>query len=96
MQKEGESTLREALGEFTKSKKIKKGYKQVIVQKFWEQNMGKMINSYTKKLYVTGDVLYVTIDSSPLKQELDLGRDKVLTMINNEFGEDYISKLVLR
>jgi len=96
MQKEGESTLREALGEFTNSKKIKSGYKQILMQKFWEQNMGKMINSYTKKLYVRGSILYVTIDSSPLKQELDFGRDKVLTMIEKEFGKDYISKLVLR
>ena len=96
MQKEGESTLREALGEFTNSKKIKSGYKQILMQKFWEQNMGKMINSYTKKLYVRGSILYVTIDSSPLKQELDLGRDKIFTMIEKEFGKDYISKLVLR
>lgn len=96
MHKEGESTLKEALGEFTNSKKIKTGYKQVLIQKFWEQNMGKMINSYTKKLYVRGNILYVTIDSSPLKQELDLGRDKVLSLIEKEFGKDYISKLVLR
>lgn len=96
MQKEGESTLREALGEFTKSKKIKKGYKQLLLQKFWEKKMGEMINSYTEKLYVRGDILYVTISSSPLKQELDLGRDKIITMIEKEFGKDYISKLVLR
>lgn len=96
MHKEGESTLKEALGEFTNSKKIKTGYKQVLIQKFWEQNMGQMINSYTKKLYVRGNILYVTIDSSPLKQELDLGRDKVLSLIEKEFGKDYISKLVLR
>jgi len=96
MQKEGESTLKEALGEFTKSKKIKKGYKQLLIQKFWEKQMGEMINSYTKKLYVRGDILYVTISSSPLKQELDLGKDKIITLIENEFGKDYISKLVLR
>ena len=96
MQKEGESTLKEALGEFTRSKKIKKGYKQVLIQKFWEQRMGEMINSYTEKLYVRGDILYVTINSSPLKQELDLGRDKIMDLIKKEFGEDYISKIVLR
>lgn len=96
MQKEGESTLREALGEFTKSKKIKKGYKQLLLQKFWEKQMGDMINSYTKKLYVRGDILYVTISSSPLKQELDLGKDKIISLIEKEFGKDYISKLVLR
>ncbi len=96
MKKEGESTLREALGEFTNSGKIKTGYKQLLIQKFWEEHMGQMINSYTKKLYVRGSILYVTISSSPLKQELDMGRDKVLSLIAKEFGEDYISKLVLR
>lgn len=88
--------MKEALGEFTRSKKIKKGYKQVLIQKFWEQRMGEMINSYTEKLYVRGDILYVTINSSPLKQELDLGRDKIMDLIKKEFGEDYISKIVLR
>jgi len=96
MQKEGESTLQEALGEFTNSKKIKTGYKQILIHKFWQQHMGQMINSYTQKLYVRGDVLYVTISSSPLKQELDLGREKVLSLLEKEFGPDYISKLVLR
>lgn len=96
MQKEGESILKDVLGEFTKTGKIKSGYKQLVIKKFWEQNMGKLINSYTDKVYVRKDILYVTITSSPLKQELDLGREKVLNLIEKEFGKDYITKLVLR
>lgn len=96
MSKEQESTLKDVLGEYTQSGKIKSGYKQLLIKKFWENNMGKLINSYTQKLYVRGDILYITISSSPLKQELDLGREKVLSLIAKEFGENYIKKLVLR
>lgn len=96
MKQEKESLLKDVLGEFTQTGKIKSGYKQIVVRKFWEQHMGNVINKYTEKLYVRKDTLYVTISSSPLKQELDVGRDKIIKLISSELGEDYITKLVLR
>lgn len=96
MKQEKESILKDVLGEFTQTGKIKSGYKQVLIRKFWENNMGNVINNYTEKIYVRKDTLYVTISSSPLKQELDLGREKILKMISEELGENYITTLVLR
>ena len=96
MKQEKESLLKDVLGEFTQTGKIKSGYKQIVVRKFWEKHMGSMINSYTDKLYVRKDTLYVTLSSSPLKQELALSQDKILKLISAELGENYIAKIVLR
>jgi len=93
---EKESILKDVLGEFTQSGKIKSGYKQLVVRKFWEKQMGVTINNYTEKIYVRKDTLYVTLSSSPLKQELDLGKEKILKLIAEEFGDQYITQLILR
>ena len=42
-----------------------------------------------------GDVLYVYLDSSVLREELSLGKSKIIVMINEELGKDLVSKLVL-
>lgn len=96
MKHEKESILKDVLAEFTNSGKVKSGYKQLRLQKFWEKEMGPTINKYTSKLYVRKDTLYVTISSSPLKQELDLGKEKLLDLLAKEFGEAYIISLVFR
>lgn len=94
--KEGQSSIKEVMQEFVQSRKIEKGYRKVSIVKFWKEQMGDMINGYTKDLHVSNQVLYVTITSSPLKQELDMNKPKVLKMINEHIGVDYIKSIVFR
>jgi hypothetical protein len=38
----------------------------------------------------------VDIDSAALRQELSFGRDKILKMINQELGEQYLEEVIIR
>ncbi len=66
------------------------------VKSLWEQLMGKTIATYTSNITVRKNVLYLTILSAPLKQELSYAKEKIRSLINEEMGEDYIREVVIR
>jgi hypothetical protein len=45
---------------------------------------------------VRKNVLYLSIISAPLKQELSYSKDKIKAMINRELGEEYLEDVVIR
>jgi predicted nucleic acid-binding Zn ribbon protein len=62
----------------------------------WEKVVGGIFAKHTTNLYVKNRVLYVSLDSSVLRNELHMARSKIVTMINEEVGKDLIDEIVLR
>jgi hypothetical protein len=58
--------------------------------------MGKTISTYTSNISVRKNVLYLTILSAPLKQELSYAKDKIKLRLNEELGEEFIREVVIR
>lgn len=94
--KKNELSLKEALQQMVDQLRWKPRLYGVRIEKIWEASMGPVINNHTRELKVRGRKLFVTIDSAPLKQELSMGRDKILRMINEGLGEEYLVEVVLR
>ena len=88
-----ESTLKEILGQIVNSKSIKDRYELVHIRKIWAQTLGKTIETYTSDIRFYRGVLTVVISSSPLRQELNFGRDKLLKLLNEALGEDLIKDI---
>lgn len=68
---------------------------QTKIRTLWSTLMGPSINRYTKELHIRKDKLYITLESSPLKQELLLGKDKIRNVINDELGGEYIKEVII-
>ncbi|MEP3209429.1 MAG: DUF721 domain-containing protein [Maribacter sp.] len=86
----------EALNEFIKANKLQKGMDKVNVQEAWINLMGNGVNNYTTAVELHNDTLFVSLSSSVLREELSLGKSKIITMLNEELGKDLVKKLVLR
>ncbi len=86
----------EALQEFIQANKLEKGIDKVDAQTAWERLMGNGVNNYTTAIELRNDTLFVALSSSVLREELSLGKSKIITMLNEELGKDLIKKLVLR
>jgi hypothetical protein len=78
------------------SKSLNSGLNNVKVQKLWEQTMGSNVNSYTKEVNLKDKTLYISLSSSVLRQELSYGKQKIVDLINEEIGNEIITKIVLR
>ena len=75
---------------------LKVGLNNVKIQSIWKKMMGSNINSYTSDISLKKRTLYVKLSSSVLREELSYGKEKIIKILNEEFGEVIIDKIVLR
>ncbi len=58
--------------------------------------MGNGVNSYTKEVVLKGSTLYVSLTSAVLREELSYGKQKIITMINEELRKEVVTDIILR
>ncbi|WP_420602317.1 DUF721 domain-containing protein [Flagellimonas sp.] len=88
--------LSDALSEFIKENKLQKGMDKVDVKNAWVKLMGNGVNNYTTGVELRNETLFVSLSSSVLREELSLGKTKIITLLNEELGKDLVKKIVLR
>lgn len=84
------------LKNFIQKNNLQPGIDKVNAEAAWEKIMGPGVNSYTSEVSFRGGILYVTLTSSVLREELSHGRSKIIRMLNEALGADLVSKLILR
>ncbi len=88
-------SIQDLMKDVIKENKLTKGMHQLSVKEAWSKLMGKGIVSYTNKVELNGKTLIVNLKSSVLREELSHGKEKIIKMMNEELGEDLISRLIL-
>ncbi len=88
--------LSDALKAFVTENKLQDGIDKVDVENAWRNLMGNGVNKYTSNVTLQNDILYVQLTSSVLRQELSLGKTKIITMLNEALGKQLITKIILR
>lgn len=88
--------LGDALDQMFETFNIKNKADQTSIITMWEQLMGKTIARRTRKIFFKGNTLYVELSSAPLKQELLLGKEKIIRLLRDQVGEKAIDDIVFR
>ena len=88
-------SIQDLMKNVIKENKLTKGMHQLSVKDAWAKLMGKGVVSYTNKVELNGKTLVVNLNSSVLREELSHGKDKIIKMMNEELGEDLISRIIL-
>jgi len=97
MSKKGNNlNMQEALKAFIDKNKLQKGIDKVQVKEAWDLLMGNGVANYTTGVELKGSVLYVSLSSSVLREELSHGKSRIIVMLNDELGKNLVQKLVLR
>ena len=91
-----EQSLGDALKSFLKRSDLQKGIDQVDLATAWNEVLGPGVASYTEAVRLSGATLYVSLGSSVLREELSLGRSRIIEMLNTHIGREVVEKLVLR
>ena len=66
------------------------------VEQAWKNLMGNGVNSYTQEVILKGTTLYVKLTSAVLREELSYGKQKIITMLNEELRKELVKDLVFR
>lgn len=94
--KADDQPLKEVLEKMLEVYKLKGKLNQSRIKSLWEEMMGPSIVKHTTNIKIRRQRLYVDIDSAALRQELSFGRAKILKMINQELGEQYLEDVIIR
>lgn len=89
-------SIGDVMKEFMKSTKLEAGLDVINVKETWYKMMGPAIKNYTQQIELKRQTLYVQLNSSVVKQELEYGKSKILKMLNEELGKDLIKEIVFR
>ena len=89
-------SLQDVLKDFVVKNKLDKGLDEVNVKEAWYASMGPAISKYTQAIKYKNHVLYVSLTSSVLREELSYGKQKIIDNLNTSLQSDKIKKLVLR
>ncbi len=89
-------SLKDALKEMLEVYRLKAKLNQTKINAVWIKLMGTSINKYTREIKLRRNKLYITIESASLRQELSFGKEKIIKIINEELGENYIEDVIIR
>jgi predicted nucleic acid-binding Zn ribbon protein len=80
---------------FIKENNLTKGMQKIKIEETWNKMMGQGVATHTTSVKLQNKTLVIHLTSSVLREELSYGKDKIVKMMNEEIGEDVISKLLL-
>ena len=94
LRKSTTSTVGEAINDLLKSYRLNDKFDEKKLIHSWSSLMGKTIANRTGKIYIKNKILCVEINSGPLKNELNMSKSKVKSIIAKEFGDSVIQEIV--
>jgi predicted nucleic acid-binding Zn ribbon protein len=88
-------SIQDLMKSFIKENNLSKGMQKLKVEETWTKMMGPGVANHTNSVRLQNKTLIVQLKSSVLREELSYGKDKIITMMNEELGEQLITKLML-
>ncbi|MDR2968887.1 MAG: DUF721 domain-containing protein [Tannerellaceae bacterium] len=97
MKRKNSQTIGEVIRDFLEENKhLQQRIHETRIEHAWTEVLGEMVMRYTRNLYVKNRILYVSISSSVLRNELNLSRERLVKNLNRHAGADVIDSIVIR
>jgi len=96
IKKTNDEPLQDVLKQWLATYKHKSKLNQTRVAVIWAKMMGPSISTYTQKIYIRKDTLYIKIQAASLRQELSYAKDKIRDNLNEKLGQDVIKHVVIQ
>ncbi|MCG8307999.1 MAG: DUF721 domain-containing protein [Cytophagales bacterium] len=84
------TNVKDAIDALLDTYKLRGKFDETKLINSWECMMGKPISRRTEKLFIKDEVLFVKLNSAPLRQELTIAKSKVLEIIHRSFDKKLV------
>jgi hypothetical protein len=91
-----EMHIGDALKGFIRKSNLKNGIRAVQIEEVWEKLMGKTIAKYTEKVQIINKKLFIHTNIGPLKNELQFQKPQIIARVNELFGEEVITEVIVQ
>ncbi|MFZ9672810.1 MAG: DUF721 domain-containing protein [Flavobacteriaceae bacterium] len=88
--------IQDIVNQFIEQNELTSGLDAINVQDLWSELMGPGVMSYTQSIALRGSTLTVVLTSSVLRSELSMGKQKIISMMNEGLGKNLIEHMYLR
>ena len=88
--------IKDILSEILNQPVIMKGISESRAVQAWEAVLGASIMRITTNVYIKNGILYASLNSSVIRSELLLNKEKLIRSLNDYVGYDVVSDIVLR
>lgn len=88
------TTVKDAMNAMLKSYNIKKKFDETSLIVVWPKIMGKVVANRTSNIYIKNNVMVITLNSAPLKHELNNSKAKILELFEKEYGKSVVKDIL--
>lgn len=96
LRKNSTQSITDVLGEIMNERKIRKGIMENRAVAYWEQVMGKSVARLTTNVYFKYGTLYISLNSSVVRGELIMMKDKIINNMNEAIGSNTVRNIVFK
>jgi predicted nucleic acid-binding Zn ribbon protein len=89
-------SIQDILSKIVDSPNLSKGIREARAVQSWGIVLGASIARITTNVNMRGGVMYVSLNSSVIRSELLMHKDKIIESINKEVGAKVVYDLVIR
>lgn len=87
--------LGEVINDMIEAYHLNKKFDQTTVINLWPKLMGNTIASRTKGIFMKDEKLFINVESSPLKQELHMNKERIIALFEEALGKKVIKEVIL-
>lgn len=96
MYPKNEMSLGEAIKAYLKAMGLDKKLKEISFINSWEEVLGKSVSRVTSNIYLQNQVLFVELNSSVVRHQLQMMKSGIIDALNKKAGEAMIKDIVFR
>jgi predicted nucleic acid-binding Zn ribbon protein len=94
--KSNSANMKTLIDKLIRSYGLESKMQELDVMSEWENIVGKMIARHTKDIQIRNKILYITLDSAPLKQELLMNRTRIIELVNEKSGKMLVDDVFIK
>ena len=96
MKRNNAEQIGDVLRQFLRQRGLETPLNEYRLVDAWKDVVGPVIARYTTNLFIKNQVLYVSLSSSVIRQELMMGREMLVRNLNAQVGSQVIVNIVFR
>ena len=94
MSRTNDKSMKEAIEQMLNVYKIKRKFEETSVVAHWDELVGKSVANRTKEIYIHNKRLFLKIESSVIKNEIQLMHSQIIQKINEKAGTELIEEII--
>ncbi len=96
MEKKDAQHIKEVISQILKNQHLDHKMLESRAVRSWEKVIGRTVARATTQIFMHQGTLYVSINSSVMRNELLMLKDKIMNALNDEVGHRIVTAIVIR